>query len=139
MNEDYWYLASPYSKYPEGLEAAHRHVCIIRGALTRVPIPAYSPIAETHPVAIYSGMDPLDHKIWLPDYKPKMRHACGLIVAKMPTWEISFGISEEIKEFTKMQKPILYLDWPADDKAIGRLIGDMGRSKILAAEGACCG
>ena len=135
---EYWYLASPYSKYEEGLEAAFRHVCIARGALTRIGLSVYSPIAETHSVALYSGLDPLAHDLWMQDDAPKMHHACGLIVYKMPGWHISRGVGQERKRFAWAKKPVVYLEWPADDLAIGRLIVDIGKSRVAVAEGACC-
>ena len=106
----YWYLASPYSKYPAGLEAAFQEVCRQTALLIRHGIPVYSPIAHTHPIAIHGGMDPLDHGIWLPADLPLMRAAHGLIVCQMATWDQSYGIGEEIKEFTKLGLPIIYME-----------------------------
>lgn len=106
----YWYLASPYSKFPQGLDAAFRAVSENAALLVRNKIPVYSPIAHTHPIAIFGGMDPLDHSIWLPADEPFMRGARGLIVLRMATWEASYGIGEEIKEFRTADKPIIYMD-----------------------------
>lgn len=107
--ESYWYLATPYSKYPGGIEEAWRAACVFAGELIRHGIPVYSPIAETHPIAIHSGINPYSHDIWLPADKPKMDAAGGLIVAKLAGWQDSYGIAEEIKAFTKAGKPIVYL------------------------------
>lgn len=108
--DSYWYLASPYSKYPAGIDAAFEEVCRQAGLLIRAKIPVYSPIAHTHPIAKYSGMDPLDHGIWLPADLPLMRNAYrGLIVCKMDTWDISYGIGEEIKEFTALKRRVVYM------------------------------
>lgn len=106
----YYYLATPYSKYPEGIEAAFIAACKITAKLIAAGTPVYSPIAHTHPVAIHGGMDPLDHNIWLPADKPLMDGALGLIVAKLPSWESSYGISVEIEAFKKAGKPIRYLE-----------------------------
>lgn len=106
----YWYLASPYSKFPQGLDAAFRVVSENAALLVRHKIPVYSPIAHTHPIAIFGGMDPLDHSIWLPADEPFMQGAHGLIVLRMDTWEISYGIGEEIKAFREASKPIVYMD-----------------------------
>lgn len=54
----YWYLASPYSKYPAGIEAAFQDICKQTALLIRHKIPVYSPIAHTHPVAIHGEIDP---------------------------------------------------------------------------------
>ena len=112
--ETYWYLASPYSKYPEGLEKAFEHVAAAAGEMIRRGIRVYSPIAHTHPIAIHSGQDPLDHGTWIPADVPFMHAASGLAVLKMPSWEISYGIEVEIEEFRESGKPIRFLDWPLD-------------------------
>ena len=108
----YWYLASPYSKYPDGIHAAYHEVCRCAAWLLRQGVRVYSPIAHTHPIAQYGSLDPMDHSIWLPADRPLMQGACGLIVAQMPTWDQSYGIGEEIKEFAAAGKPTLALEWP---------------------------
>ena len=116
--EPYWYLATCYSKYPDGLEAAFQEAARIAAFFVRQGIPIYSPIAHTHPVALYGGIDPLNHAIWLPADYPMMKTAGGLIVAKMASWEDSYGISQEIKTFNQMGKPIEYLEWPIESETI---------------------
>ncbi len=110
--DEYWYLASPYSKYPAGLERAFQVVAAGAAVLIKNDIKVYSPIAHTHPIAIYGKMDPLDHKIWLPADEPFMRRAYGLLVYKMVTWEDSYGIGIEIKDFKEAGKPIVHLEHP---------------------------
>lgn len=105
----FWYLATPYSKYPAGIEQAFIIACQQAALLIREKIPVYSPIAHTHPVAVNGDIDPLDHKIWLPADQPLMDGALGLIVCKMETWEISTGIKHEIEAFQKAGKPIVYM------------------------------
>ena len=45
----FWYLASPYSKYPEGTQAAFEMACWQAGLLIRAGVPVFSPIAHSHP------------------------------------------------------------------------------------------
>jgi hypothetical protein len=104
------YLATPYSKYPTGIEMAFRDACVLTGRLLRSGVKVYSPIAHTHPIAIHGKLDPHDHSIWLPFDKAVMDKADVLLVAKMPSWEASYGIAEEIKVFRQAGKPIYYLD-----------------------------
>lgn len=106
----FYYLATPYSKYPHGIEAAFRLAAENTAHLIRAGVPIYSPIAHTHPIAIHGGIDPLDHSIWLPADEPLMRAAKGLIVLMAETWEESYGISVEIAEFKAERKPILYME-----------------------------
>lgn len=102
----FYYLASPYSKYPDGLEAAFRDVCEQAGLLTKAGIPIFSPIAHTHPIAIQCGMDPLDHTIWLPADFPILDAACGMIFCKMKSWEKSYGMGVEKARFLSQGKPV---------------------------------
>lgn len=111
---EYWYLATPYSKYPEGLNAAWVAACEAAGHLVRQGRTIYCPIAHTHPIAIYGQLNPLDHEIWLPLDKPFMDNAIGLIVVKMPSWQDSYGISVEIDVFQAAGKPIEYMEWPIE-------------------------
>jgi hypothetical protein len=110
MNDAYWYLATPYSKYPDGIEEAFMLACRAAADLIRAGVRVYSPIAHTHPVALHGVLDPYDHKIWLPADAPFMHNACGLIVLRAESWDASYGIAEEIKEFRRAGKPIIYMD-----------------------------
>lgn len=104
------YLATPYSKYPTGIEMAFRDAAALTGKLLAAGVRAYSPIAHTHPIAIHSGLDPYDHAIWLPFDSAIMGKADTLLVAKMATWEQSYGIAHEMSVFREAKKPIFYLD-----------------------------
>jgi hypothetical protein len=104
------YLATPYSKYEDGLEAAFIAACRIAGWLISNGIPCHSPIAETHAVAIHSGLDPRDHGIWLKADEPLMDAAFGLIVAKLPGWEDSYGVKVERARFRVLGKPVVFLE-----------------------------
>ncbi len=111
MREPFWYLATVYSKYPDGIEAAFVEAAKIAASLLKRGIRVYSPIAHTHPIAIHGGLDPLDHTIWLPADGPLMEAAVGLIVVKMTDWRESRGIQEEIKQFHMDGKPVMYMEW----------------------------
>jgi len=105
----YYYLASPYSKFATGIEQAWIDVCKQAAILIEAGIPVYSPIAHTHPIAVHGGIDPYAHAIWLPADLPLMQGAKGLIICMMQGWEESYGISEEIKEFEKAGKQIIFM------------------------------
>ena len=108
----FWYLATPYSKHPGGIGVAFRDACEAAGHLIRLGVPVFCPIAHTHPIALACGIDPYDHGIWLPADLPFMESAKGLIVAKIVSWESSYGVREEIKFFANRNKPIHYMEWP---------------------------
>lgn len=106
----YWYLATPYSKYRDGIDEAWKLACREAALLIRAGVPVYSPIAHTHPVAIHGGIDPYDHGIWLPADEPMMRAARGLIVLRAAGWTHSFGITFEMRAFEAADKPVLFMD-----------------------------
>lgn len=105
----FFYLATPYSKYHEGIDAAWKMACHQAALLVSAGIPVYSPIAHTHPIAIEGGIDPLDHGIWIPADRPFMESAKGLIVCEMDGWDESLGVSIEIEAFKEMNKPVVYM------------------------------
>lgn len=118
----FFYLATPYSKYPAGLDAAFQEACRNAGLLIAAKIPVFCPIAHTHPIAMACEIDALDHSIWLPADQPMMDAACGIIVVMMDGWFESRGIEHELEAFTKAGKPIVYME-PGEvpDKLIGWL------------------
>lgn len=110
--DGYLYLATPYSKHPEGIDAAFRHACAAAGRLLSRGVKVFSPIAHSHPIAINGNVDPLSHEIWLAADRPFMDAARGMIVVMMPGWEESYGVQHEIEVFREQNKPIHYLPWP---------------------------
>lgn len=104
------YVATPYSRYPAGIEAAFVDAAKLTAKLLTCGFWCYSPICHTHPLAIYGNLDPLDHDIWLPFDKAMMTAADSLLVAHMDGWDTSFGIAEEVKFFEGSGKPIYDLD-----------------------------
>lgn len=100
------YLASPYSKYPWGLDEACRDICKISGRFILQNISIFSPIAHTHPIAMAAGIDPLDYDIWIPADKPFVDMCEAMVVVQMSGWDTSYGVTGEIEEFEKAKKPI---------------------------------
>lgn len=110
-----WYLATEYSRFPGGIEAAFRMACAQTARLMRAGVPVFSPIAHTHGVAVHGGIDPLDVDTWLKADAPHMHAARGCIVYRSPTWQTSRGVAHEIDYFKAALKPVVYLDpEPAD-------------------------
>lgn len=104
-----WYLASPYTKYRTGLDGANRVICRVAARLLRERVPLFSPIAHTHAIAVHGEMALLDHAGWMAADRWLMIAAYGMIVVKMPGWQDSRGVGEEIDYFTAAGKPIEYL------------------------------
>jgi nucleoside 2-deoxyribosyltransferase len=104
------YLATPYSKYPQGIQVAFREAARLAARLMSSGIAVFSPVAHSHPMAIYGQVAPLNHNIWLPFDEKIMAKCDALLVAKMDTWETSFGVAHEIGVFHKAHKPVFYLE-----------------------------
>lgn len=104
------YLATPYTRHPDGIEAAFQEAAKIAARLMLSGMKVYSPIAHTHPLAIYGGLDPLDHSIWMPFDQAMMDRSDVLIVAHMYGWQESYGVAEEIRIFEEVGKPIFDLN-----------------------------
>ena len=104
------YLATPYTKYHAGLEAAFLEACKITARLAKEGLIAYSPIVHTHPIATHGGIDPVDHKFWMKFDEPMMAAAGALLVAHMSGWNKSKGIAMEVDYFERQGKPIYDLD-----------------------------
>lgn len=107
----FWYIGTPYSKHPKGIHIAFEDACRASAALVEKGYLVYCPIAHSHPIAIHGNIDPYSHDIWLPVDTPFMQMAGGLLIIQMPSWKDSYGLSEEIKNFEKSNKPIKYLQW----------------------------
>lgn len=111
MTGKFWYVATPYRKYPGGIEAANKAASQVTAELFDRGLQVYSPIVHSHELARYTQLDPMSDR-WLEAQLPFMRAAKGIIVAKLPTWEISYGISWEKGWFSAHKRPIFHLDVP---------------------------
>lgn len=123
------YLATPYSKYADGLEAAFQLACRHAALLIRNGIPVFSPIAHSHPIALGGGLDPLSHDIWLAADRPLMEACDVLVVVMAEGWEDSFGVRHEIDVFSRAGKRIVWMQpgqlhedliWARDEVKAGR-------------------
>lgn len=104
------YVATPYSQFEGGLDAAFVEACQITARLIRYGVRAYSPIAHTHPIAIHGGLDPLSHDLWL-EFDHAIMSVCdALCIAMMDGWEESYGVNYEREFFVLAGKPVFYLD-----------------------------
>ena len=104
------YLATPFSRFPRGLDAAHREAVDIAERLHDHGVRVYSPIKYSHIIARDTGVDPIDHNFWLPQCELWFSQCDRLLVATMDGWRDSVGISYEICAFNALGKPIALLD-----------------------------
>lgn len=106
----FWYVATPYTRYPHGVDAAYRMACLEAANLLRLGLPVFSPIAHTHGIAEAGALqdEPLDY--WLDVDGPFLRLAHGLIVVRADGWRDSAGVAREIAWFDACDKPVCYVD-----------------------------
>lgn len=105
-----YYLATPYSRYKDGIWPAYKVAARLAGRLVAQGLNIYSPIAHSHPLAIYGGVDPLDHDLWMRIDAPFVSVCGGLIVGTMDGWRDSKGVTHEIGEFVRARKPVYQVD-----------------------------
>lgn len=105
----FYYLATPYSKYPHGLDAAYEHASLVQGYLLTKGVKVFCPIAHSHGMARYYP-DFNVHEFWMDVDRRFMRCAHACLVVLMEGWADSRGVAEEIFTFERMHKPVLYLD-----------------------------
>jgi len=103
------YLATPYSKFVDGVDHAHTAACLVAAELIRRSVIVFSPIAHSHAIAAIGGLDHLNHDLWLRQDERFMRAASCCVVAKLPGWDQSMGVLWEISWFRKAGKPVIYL------------------------------
>jgi len=111
MSYGFWYLVSPYTKYPKGLQAASDLIAKIQADLMRDTICVMSPIPGSHAVASMSSVAG-DYETWrqLDESLIESDSCNGIIVATMEGWDISFGVGEELAFADSIGKPIFFLD-----------------------------
>lgn len=110
LKDKAFYLATVYTKHPDGIYVAFLDACEITAKLLKRGLKVFSPIVHTHPVAIHGDIEPLDHEFWLNVDSMMMDKMDALMVAKMTNWQDSYGIGCEIKTFRQAGKPIYFLD-----------------------------
>ena len=112
LTPTFWYVATPYAKYPQGHHAAFVMASKVGALMVRHKVPAFVPIAHSHPIAMYGSLPLENHDIWLPVDEPFIRIASGIVVVMAEGWNESFGLAHERKAFAAAGKPETFLPWP---------------------------
>jgi hypothetical protein len=106
----FYYLATPYTKYPHGHEAAAKEAARIAGELLRRGMIVYSPIAHSHQLAVEAKLPETGFAYWMAADAPFMAAADRLIVATMDGWRDSVGVAHEAMFFDRAGKRMYTLD-----------------------------
>jgi hypothetical protein len=128
-SEQYWYLASAYSKRPNGYDEAR----VATAALVRAGVSVYSPIVASHPLCVDDdssvhrvqefGLDRLDGKFWLDACFPFLINAHGVILLQTEGWSESHGVRVELnwararsRQIIPVMPAFLGLSLPDDER-----------------------
>ncbi len=105
----FWYLATPYTKFPAGEHAAFVAAAKEAALLFSNGIFVLSAITHTHP--IYRAKPSLGGawETWAELDRRLIRASTGLIVCMLETWKDSTGIAAEIEFTQSIGKPVVYL------------------------------
>lgn len=105
------YLASPYTNPdPKAREENFRRVSILAAELNSKGIIAFSPITYGHTLLEFKEM-PHDWEFWKVFCISFLQHCDELLVYKMPGWEKSNGVSEEVKYAKQNGIKVSYLEF----------------------------
>ncbi len=110
LKSGFWYVATAYSKYKDGIDAAYNYARDVADVLQTAHIKAYVPVISGHEDATSAGINPRDHEFFMAVCRPWMERAHGLIVVGMDGFEESRGVIAERAYFGAASKPILFLD-----------------------------
>jgi hypothetical protein len=110
------YIATPYSRYPHGMQQAFENACDAAAALMEQGVAVFCPIAmshaiETEQVKLKAPGWPKDGEFWLNIDKAILKHCTDLFVVQMEGWDNSIGVAEEIAFALAHDIPITYLPW----------------------------
>lgn len=109
----FFYLATVYTIHPGGKDMAYEHAAVCAAYLLKRGIKVFCPITHAHTISKLGILDDT-HEFWMDLNTSFMRVSAGLIIAKMPDWERSRGISQEIEFFQARNSPIYTMEWPIE-------------------------
>jgi hypothetical protein len=106
----YTYLACPYS-HPDFAVREQRYRDVTECAarlMVSDDLVVYSPISHSHPIAPFMPVQP--HGFWMRQCMPFLSHADELLVLRLPGWDKSRGVKEEIMIANLLGIPVNYID-----------------------------
>ena len=126
-----FYLATPYSKQRTHAQA-YLDALAAQVRLLNVGLDVFCPVVYFHPASIRMRERP--HSFWMARCMPFLMAADELLVVKMPGWENSEGIAEEMRLFKGLSKPIVHLGWPMTDLDVAMVLARESASDDLTLE-----
>lgn len=105
----FYYLATPYNGHTGGVSAAYMDAVEQAGVLLRAGIYVYAPIAHTHPIAVKHGL-PGGFDFWEGYDRVMLEASAGLIVCKLPGWDVSKGVTAEREIAQELGRPVFWME-----------------------------
>lgn len=119
LDDRLFYLASPYSHHdPAVREARFDAASFVAGKLyesAKPPVATFCPIGHSHPVEVAlmkrdKEPAPRSWSYWLPWDFRFMPALSGMVVACLPGWKESVGVSKEVPKFLHWGLPVVLMD-----------------------------
>jgi hypothetical protein len=112
VNDTIYYLASPYSHLDPAIKKGrYETICKIAADLYNKGYNLIEPIASSHPTAEKHNL-PTGYEFWKKRDRKMIDVSYGVIVAMMPGWKESVGVTDEVEYAKSQAKPVYYLEVP---------------------------
>jgi len=108
------FLACPYGNDPEQQKFRFEQITLCTCKLMRNGHQVYSPITYGHILNIYDNLGN-NIEFWMNQNQWLLENCDCLAVLKLPQWQESNGVKEEIELAKKLNKQIWYLEWNPKD------------------------
>lgn len=105
----FWYLATPYTRFPGGPQAAYYAALEQTAILVKAGHVVFSPIVHCHPLVESGFLSDGAFEAWEKFDHAMIAASAGVIVCKLPTWNESRGIRAEIDICSKIGKPVVFM------------------------------
>jgi len=105
------YLATPYTAFKGTREEAYHLACLKAAELMEEGYTVFSPIAHSHSIEVEAGWHPKDGDWWLRQDFAILAYCDELWVYKLPGWDTSYGVAEEIKFAKSYDIPVKEIEY----------------------------
>lgn len=106
------YLATPYTRYRKGRDAAFAKANEIACHLIQRGVNVFSAVTYGHPLSYSEGgsLDPECSELWDRINDPFLDVSDALLVGLLDGWQESRGVHREVERFKQAGKPRFYLE-----------------------------
>lgn len=106
------YVASPYTKHPEGPEKAVQDAAKVTAKLMLSGYAVFSPVVHSHGLIEHLGKDlQFDHDFWMRQDLAVLRQCTAIVAVEMPGWSESRGMARELEEAKLYGIQVIWIDY----------------------------